>query len=1447
MIKLLLKNVSFFLLIALSINVSAQEMTYSNLRTGNGISINLELKSYDLSSLNYKGEDMHEITLSGVFLPNDEGMPNLPRISKLVAIPEGAEVKVSVKSMEIERVHHVNIAPALRIQAIPENPKTDYIKNDKVYATDAFYPQNIYELSEVISLRGVNTVVLGITPFQFNPVTKELIVIRNIELELEYTGGTKEYDDVKYRSPWFDPIIKNALLNYDVLPEIEYAAKSSRTGTGCEYLIVIPNRTDFMPFAEQIKEFRTKQGIYTKIMRLDEMGVSNTTQLKSFFHNAYNTWDTPPVAVLLMGDHNTNMALGIPAESISHPYNGSCITDNQYADVTGDKLPEMVFGRMAAETPEQMAILVNKFIEYETQPCMSPSYYQNPITALGWQTERWFQICSEVVGGYWRNHGKTPVRINAIYDGTPGNIWSSNQNTSMVVNCFGPNGTGYLTATPAELGGWSGGTPAQVVTAVNNGAFALQHRDHGFENGWGEPAFTSSHISQLNNVGKMTYLFTINCLTGKFDHSSPCFGEVFHRYTYNGQNAGCVGFLGPTEVSYSFVNDAFAWGMYDLFDPDFMPTYGPSYGPSNGPYIGYSGNWMPAFGNVAGKYFLYSSNWPYNTSDKVITYQMFTAHSDVFLRLFTEVPQALNVSHAEVSLAGVQNFYISANAGALIALTAVINGNIEILDVATATGEMQALNIPSTLIPTTEINVVITGQNFLRYETVVTVVPAEGPYVIPTDYDVVNNDILTYISTNKDIAVTLKNVGVEPSGALTVTISCADPQLTVNNATATCASIAPDGTATVNFNVTIAHDIVDGKTFPVLVTTTGNSKTVWESNMVLKAYAPKFKLDKVLVNGIEDGNLTAGSVATITAVVKNEGGADAYNVKGNLDILSPYITFACEAQTNAGENLPAGETISIPFTVITASDMPYGHTANLQLLLAAQYERNDTKPFTVSYSGSANYCSNGTQNCGDNDKFTSVILYKTSTPSTLLINNTSTACSTNGYQDYTSTVVALEPGEQYTIKVKCGYGSQQVGGWFDLNGNNAFEPNEKLITLTCSSANTEYTHNFTIPTDFTPGTSRFRLVDKYNGAPAACGNSSYGQTHDYTITLPNLYLPVQNVVAELTGTDINIVWDIPEGGTNTGYNIYRNGNRLNSALLTAATFTEGNITEGVYAYNVTAVYETKESEAQMSNVICNFTPCITPIDLSAVVEGYTTVLTWENSEEMAGNLLGYNVFRDGIQINTTLLTEKTYRDEDLPVGTYHYTVSAVYDHCESERTNEFSITILPCEKPINFAGTINENIAVLTWNAPENTEGVILSGYNLYRGEEKLNETPITETEYRDENLENGTYIYKLSAVYEHCVSNSTTPVTLIINGINDLQIPTFNLFPNPTNGKVSIEGKGLTRVELHDIQGRKLTEYNNLNNNVQIDVSPYENGTYFLKLYAENNITVTKRLVIVK
>ena len=907
-------------------------------KTRDGMHINYQLGQFTLNQMDYRGEAMSEISISGIVLPNTAGSPNLPTESRMIAIPNGAKATLNVVHYDTEVFHNVNIAPALRIQNENEEPDMEYKKDTKVYSRNAYYPENPFMVGKSY-IRGVDAVTVAITPFQYNPVTKDLVVYTNIELSLSFQGGNGQFGDDRLRSPYWDPILAAELMNYDQLPVIDYEARMQqwlRDGAdGAEYLIITPNNDAWAPYAQQLKEFRTKQGILTEVYRLDEMPATTTNAMKEWFHNAYHNWDIAPVAVCLLGDHGTNMGQYIPAETVSHPNYGSCISDNQYADAEGnDLLPDIIFSRLVAETAEQLPVFVGKQIDYETAPNTDASFYNSPVTALGWQTERWFQLCSEVFGGYMRNKGYNTNRINCIYDGTPGNSWSSNQNTSMVVSYFGPDGQNYIPASPAELGGWTGGTPDQVVTAVNNGTFWVQHRDHGLETGWGEPAVRNSHIEQLTNVGMLPFVMSINCETGMFDYTGDngnCFAEKWMRRTSNGQNAGAVGLLCPTHVSYSFVNDAFVWGVYDLFDGDFMPDFGPFQ-----PAGQQTGNWMPAFGNAAGKYFLAQSSWPYNIESKDITYQMFTAHCDAFLRIYTQVPQSMVVNHQNVQLAGLNTFQITAPEGATIALTKGEGANLEIVAVATATGSVQSIEMPSQ-VPPTVLHLTVTGQNYLRYEADIDVIPADGPYIIINEYALINEAPQLNFGEQSGFDIQLKNVGNTQAPAGTMTLTTESEYVTIINDNVAFGAINSNATEDLHeaFIFTVSDEVPNKTPIEFTVTITSGEDT-YENHITMKAYAPVFEIGNVgirEINGNGNGRLDPGETVRLSFVVNNKGNADSHETNANLTINNIFM----QIQGSAGQtisSIPANESVNFQYEIYVGN-APSGFAAGYTLDVAS--------------------------------------------------------------------------------------------------------------------------------------------------------------------------------------------------------------------------------------------------------------------------------------------------------------------------------------------------------------------------------------------------------------------------------------------------------------------------------------------------------------------------------
>ncbi len=668
----------------------------------NGLVINTSIKAYNITETIVDNNAMQTITTGGVLLQNNEGAPNIPSYSNYIAVPQGATVSARIINKQIEQVSNIIIAPAPVIPKDNDTGPLVFKKDEKIYSKNQFYPNDIVTISKPSKIRGMDVVMVAVSPFQYNPVTKELLINRDIEIEITFEGGNGQFGEDRLRNRWWDPIMRDAILNQASIPEVVNNARAT-TEVGYEYLIIVPDDPIFISWADSLKVFRNRQGISTNVITTTEVGGNTVAAIEGYVNNAYNTWDIPPAAVLLMADYGTS-----GSTIISPIYDNYCVSDNIFADVDGDHLPDVIFARMTAQNATHLETFVTKVLNYERTPPTNPDFYDHPITALGWQTARWFQICSETVGGYFTNvQGKSPVRINAVYQGNPSSDpWSTAQNTNTILNQFGPLGLGYIPNSPSELGGWTGGSASDVNNAINSGAFILQHRDHGSTNGWGEPNYGSNDINGLTNTD-LPFIFSINCLTGKYNMSGECFTEKFHRYTYNGNNSGALGVIAASETSYSFVNDTYVWGMYDNMWPDFLPDYGTT--PA-------SRGILPAFGNAAGKYFLQQSSWPYNSNNKEVTYNLFHHHGDAFSVVYSEIPQNLTVIHEPYIMANVTSFDVTADPGSFIALTV----NNEIIGTAEGTGSPVTISIPGQMAPD-EILVTVTKQNYYRYESYVEV------------------------------------------------------------------------------------------------------------------------------------------------------------------------------------------------------------------------------------------------------------------------------------------------------------------------------------------------------------------------------------------------------------------------------------------------------------------------------------------------------------------------------------------------------------------------------------------------------------------------------------------------------------------------------------------------------------------------------------------------------
>ena len=156
----------------------------------------------------------------------------------------------------------------------------------------------------------------------------------------------------------------------------------------------------------------------------------------------------------------------------------------------------------------------------------------------------------------------------------------------------------------------------------------------------------------------------------------------------------------------------------------------------------------------------------------------------------------------------------------------------------------------------------------------------------------------------------------------------------------------------------------------------------------------------------------------------------------------------------------------------------------------------------------------------------------------------------------------------------------------------------------------------------------------------------------------------------------------------------------------------------------------------------------------------------------------------------------------------------------------------------------------LTWDKPNVTAN--LDHFNIYRSilvtkeSELIAEVPYTGAnsyEFFDNNNEHGEYEYEVTAVFvrgsEQCESEVEGIGNLIVTAVNE-NAANINVYPNPTNGLLNIEGQGTMHISVSNLMGQKLMEAE-AEGNTTLDLSRYESGMYLVRIEYADGVMVQK------
>jgi len=414
------------------------------------------------------------------------GNPILPTYSKLFTFPVGTRITdisfICSEQQEILLSKEVMLAPEpLTVSQFTYESKIEEVKNQEICSIDTVYPESPLKYKVGCGLDG-NKHVIYLTVYYFPLLysSKNKIIYFTDSVEIKVTYQIRE-----------NPLVSSDEFDLVVVSPAEYSEQlqpliDHKNGVGVSTTYI------------------TTEDIYAIYQGRDE-----AEQIKYFIKDAIETMGAE--YVLLVGS-----IYKLPIRT-TYPSMWSrqkeIISDLYYADIydsemnfsswdtnndskfgeTGvddvDLYPDVHLGRLACDSAEEVTVVVDKIIHYETET-YGQDWFNNMIF-IGGNTFPYFfapgnegEILNEII-------------MDIMSDFNPTVIWTSKHNFN----------------------------PLTISLAIDKGAGFLDYSGHGFEHGMGTypplrrkmKTYLTPNINFLVNGYKLPIIFFDACLTARLD------------------------------------------------------------------------------------------------------------------------------------------------------------------------------------------------------------------------------------------------------------------------------------------------------------------------------------------------------------------------------------------------------------------------------------------------------------------------------------------------------------------------------------------------------------------------------------------------------------------------------------------------------------------------------------------------------------------------------------------------------------------------------------------------------------------------------------------------------------------------------------------------------------------------------------------------------------------
>jgi hypothetical protein len=452
-----------------------------------------------------KGDSYQKLSLKKEAWILRKGEPELPKMTRSLAIPNDAKMAATVVEEEFVDID-MRVAPSKGILMRTVNIKSVPYTFSDLYETDAFYPAERFKLGKPYILRDVRGIAVDVYPFAYNPMQQTLRVYTKLVIEVANSGvdtfnnlmgtGTQKVNDQ------FKGIYENHFLNYKTSSSLLGAV--SETGR-----MIVICYDSYCSTTQPYVDWKISKGIPTQLVPVSTIG-NNYTSIKNYIQTEYNKGDGLAF-VQLIGD----------ASHVTPYYSGSEAQDPVYSLLAGsDNYPDILIGRFSAQSTTDVQTQVDRSI-----------YYERDMVEASW-FHKATNIASDEGAGGGHDGGEAD--------------WEHSRN-------FRTDLLGYHYTTVDELYDGSHGvadasgnpTDSMLSSSLNDGRSLVNYTGHGSTTSFATTGFNNTDVNNLTNQNKLPLVVAVACVVGQFQ-TTTSFSEAWLRATSGGQPTGAIGFYGSS-------------------------------------------------------------------------------------------------------------------------------------------------------------------------------------------------------------------------------------------------------------------------------------------------------------------------------------------------------------------------------------------------------------------------------------------------------------------------------------------------------------------------------------------------------------------------------------------------------------------------------------------------------------------------------------------------------------------------------------------------------------------------------------------------------------------------------------------------------------------------------------------------------------------------------------